>query len=120
MSAKRTAIAAAASVALVGLALAGLLIAEGNGDAQEAAQEAAAQAEAKLSLEEAVVLAKKQIPGGKVIEAEIDIEHGAAYYLISIKNDGLQTVTIAVRTGEVLRVTAGEGDDRGFFMWPSP
>jgi hypothetical protein len=32
----------------------------------------------------------------------------------------LRTVTIAVRTGEVLGVAAGEEDDRGFFKWSSP
>jgi uncharacterized membrane protein YkoI len=116
MSAERTTIAATTSVALVGLVSAGLLTVEGNGDAQEAA----ALAEAKLTLEEAVVLAKKQMPDGKLIEAEVDAEHGVAYYMINIKKDGLQTVTIAVRTGEVLRVATGERDDRGFFIWPSP
>jgi uncharacterized membrane protein YkoI len=120
MSAKGTTIAAAASVALVGLALAGLLIAEGNGDAQEAAEEAAAQAEAELTLEEAVALAEKQIPGGKVVEAEVDAEHGVAYYVIGVEKDGLRTVTIAARTGKVLGVAAGEEDDRGFFKWSSP
>ena len=120
MSAKGTTIAAAASVALVGLALAGLLIAEGNGDTQEAAEEAAAQAEAKLTLEEAVALAEKQIPGSKVVEAEVDAEHGVAYYVIGVKKDGLRTVTIAARTGKVLGVAAGEEDDRGFFKWSSP
>jgi uncharacterized membrane protein YkoI len=120
MSAKRTTVAAVTSVALVGLGSAGLLIAEGNGDAQEAAQEAAAQAEAKLTLEEAVALAEKQLPGGKVIEAEVDTEHGVAYYMIGIEKGGLQTVTIAARTGEILRVAAGEEDARGFFKWSSP
>jgi len=106
---KRIIIAAVTSVALIGLLYAGLVLSEDNGDAQqdaaEIAEEAAAQAEAKLTLEEAVALAEKQIPGGKVIESEVDTENGVASYVIDIEKDGLQTVMIAVRTGEVLSST---------------
>jgi uncharacterized membrane protein YkoI len=123
MPPKRTIIAAVTSVALIGLLYAGLVLSEDNGDAQqdaaEIAEEAAAQAEAKLTLEEAVALAEKQIPGGKVIESEVDTENGVASYVIDIEKDGLQTVMIAVRTGEVLSVGAVEDDDHepfgGFF-----
>ena len=123
MPPKRTIIAAVTSVALIGLLYAGLVLSEDNGDAQqdaaEIAEEAAAQAEAKLTLEEAVALAEKQIPGGKVIESEVDTENGVASYVIDIEKDGLQTVMIAVRTGEVLSAGAVEDDDHepfgGFF-----
>ena len=103
----------AAFVALFGLAgAAGLAYAESDeDDAQEDAREAAAQDAAKLGLGEAITLAEKEIPGGRVIGSEIDTENGIVSYVIDIEKDGMQTVMIDVQTGEVLSVAAMEADD---------
>ncbi len=110
MSAKLT---IAAFVALFGLAgAAGLAYAESDeDDAQEDAREAAAQDAAKLGLGEAITLAEKEVPGGRVVGSEIDTENGIVSYVIDIEKDGMQTVMIDVRTGEVLSVAAIEADD---------
>ena len=103
----------AAFVALIGFAgAAGLAYAESDeDDAQEDAREAAAQSTAKLGLGEAITLAEKEIPGGRVVGSEIDTENGIVSYVIDIEKDGMQTVMIDVRTGEVVSVAAMEADD---------
>ena len=103
----------AAFVALIGLAgAAGLAYAESDeDDAQEDAREVAAQSAAKLGLGEAITLAEKEIPGGRVVGSEIDTENGIVSYVIDIEKDGMQTVMIDVQTGEVLSVAAMEADD---------
>ena len=103
----------AAFVAVMGLAgAAGLAYAESDeDDAREDAREAAAQGAAKLGLGEAITLAEKEIPGGRVVGSEIDTENGIVSYVIDIEKDGMQTVMIDVQTGEVLSVAAMEADD---------
>ena len=51
-----------------------------------------------------------QHPGGKVIDAEVDIVNGAASYVVDIDKDGLQTVRVDLETGKALKVAA-EADD---------
>ena len=111
MSSKLTIAAAfVASIAFAGAA--GLAYAESDeDDAQEDAREAAAQGAAKLGLGEAITLAEKEIPGGRVVGSEIDTENGIVSYVIDIEKDGMQTVMIDVQTGEVLSVAAMEADD---------
>jgi uncharacterized membrane protein YkoI len=94
------------------IAVAGLAYADNDaGDAAEDAKEAAAQGAAKLTMGEAVVLAEKEVPGGRVIDAEVDTENGIVSYVIDIEKDGVQTVMIDVATGEVISVAAMETDD---------
>jgi uncharacterized membrane protein YkoI len=76
----------------------------------EDAQERAALQNAKITLSEAIAAAEKEIPGGKVIDAEVDIVNGAASYVVEIDKDGLQTVRVDLETGEALKV-ATEADD---------
>ena len=80
-------------------------------DAAEDAREAAAQSAASLSIGEAILLAEKEIPGGRVIGSEIDTENGVVSYVIDVEKDGMQTVMIDVATGEVISVGAPEADD---------
>ena len=103
----------AVSVALIASAGAvGFAYAENDpGDAQEDAQEATAQGVAKLSMSEAVALAENEVPGGRVVSSQIDTENGIVSYVIDIEKDGLQSVMIGVRTGEVISVGAAEADD---------
>jgi uncharacterized membrane protein YkoI len=76
----------------------------------EEAQERAALQNAKITLSEAIAAAEKEVPGGKVIDAEVDIVNGAATYVVEIDKDGLQTVRVDLETGKALKV-AVEADD---------
>jgi uncharacterized membrane protein YkoI len=76
----------------------------------EEAQERAALQNAKITLSEAIAAAEKEVPGGKVIDAEVDIVNGAASYVVEIDKDGLQTVRVDLETGKALKVAA-EADD---------
>ena len=76
----------------------------------EDAQESAALQNAKITLSEAIAAAEKEVPGGKVIDAEVDIVNGAASYVVEIDKDGLQTVRVDLETGKALKVAA-EADD---------
>jgi uncharacterized membrane protein YkoI len=76
----------------------------------EEAQERAALQNAKITLSEAIAAAEKEVPGGKVIDAEVDIVNGAASYVVEIDKDGLQTVRVDLETGKALKVVA-EADD---------
>ena len=77
------------------------------------AQERAALQNAKITLSEAIAAAEKEVPGGKVIDAEVDIVNGAASYVVEIDKDGLQTVRVDLETGKALKVVAeaDEADD---------
>jgi uncharacterized membrane protein YkoI len=72
----------------------------------EEAQERAALQNAKITLSEAIAAAEKEVPGGKVIDAEVDIVNGAATYVVEIDKDGLQTVRVDLETGKALKVAA--------------
>jgi uncharacterized membrane protein YkoI len=76
----------------------------------EEAQERAALQNAKITLSEAIAAAEKEVPGGKVIDAEVDIVNGAASYVVEVDKDGLQTVRVDLETGKALKVVA-EADD---------
>ena len=103
-------IAACAALGIVGAV--GLAYADNDTeDAAEDAREAAAQSTATLSIGEAIALAEKEIPGGRVIGSEIDTENGVVSYVIDVEKDGMQTVMIDVATGEVISAGASEADD---------
>jgi uncharacterized membrane protein YkoI len=94
-------IAIAAAAVLIGFASAELVAAEEYSDVQEDFQEAVAQARAEVSLGEAIAIAAKAVPGGRLIESEADVEDGALSYLIEIEKDGVRTVVVDARTGRV-------------------
>ena len=103
-------IAASAALGIIGAV--GLAYADNDSDdAAEDAREAAAQSAASLSIGEAILLAEKEIPGGRVIGSEIDTENGVVSYVIDVEKDGMQTVMIDVATGEVISVGGPEADD---------
>ena len=94
-------IAIAAAAVLIGFVSAELVAAEEYSDVQEDFLEAVAQAKAEVSLGEAVAIAAKAVPGGRLIESEADVEDGALSYLIEIEKDGVRTVVVDARTGRV-------------------
>ena len=102
----------AASVALGITGVVGLAYADNDSeDAAEDAREAAAQSAATTRIGDAIALAEKEIPGGRVIGSEIDTENGIVSYVIDVEKDGMQSVVIDVATGEVISVAAAEADD---------
>jgi uncharacterized membrane protein YkoI len=103
------AILAGAFAALILVGGAALVFAHEVKDDEEA-QERAALQNAKITLSEAIAAAEKEVPGGKVIDAEVDIVNGAASYVVEIDKDGLQTVRVDLETGKALKVIA-EADD---------
>jgi uncharacterized membrane protein YkoI len=103
------AILAGAFAALILVGGAALVSAHEVQDDEEA-QERAALQNAKITLSEAIAAAEKEVPGGKVMDAEVDIVHGAASYVVEIDKDGLQTVRVDLETGKALKVVA-EADD---------
>ena len=103
-------IAGCAALGIIGAV--GLASADNDSeDAAEDAREAAAQSAASLSIGEAIALAEREVPGGRVIGSEVDTENGVVSYVIDVEKDGMQTVMIDVATGEVISVGATEADD---------
>jgi uncharacterized membrane protein YkoI len=99
----------AAFAALILVGGAALVSAHPIQDSEEAQERAALQS-AKITLSEAIAAAEKEVPGGKVSDAEVDIVNGAASYVVEIDKDGLQTVRVDLETGKALKVAA-EADD---------
>jgi uncharacterized membrane protein YkoI len=82
-----------------------------DNDVFEDAQEMAAVANAKLTLDQAIAAATSTIyPGSKVIEAEVDTENGVPSYVIDLEKHGMHTVLVDIRTGEI-KTPAPEPDD---------
>jgi uncharacterized membrane protein YkoI len=99
----------AAFAALILVGGAALVSAHPIQDSEEA-QERAALQNAKITLSEAIAAAEKEVPGGKVTDAEVDIVNGAASYVVEFDKDGLQTVRVDLETGKAFKVAA-EADD---------
>jgi uncharacterized membrane protein YkoI len=79
-------------------------------DDEEAQERAAAQNAKIITLSLAIAAAEKEVPGGKLLDAEVDIVNGAASYVVEIDKDGVQTVRVDLETGKALKVVA-EADD---------
>jgi hypothetical protein len=101
---------------IVPAALAALILLGGGGlvsaHDSEDAQERTALQSAKVTLNDAIAAAEKEVPSGKVVDAEVDFENGVTSYFIEIDKDGVQTVRVDMETGQALKV-ATEADDTG-------
>jgi uncharacterized membrane protein YkoI len=104
----RSRLVAAFLVVLAVVATTGMTLADD--DAAEDAAERAALANAKLTLDQAIVAASTAFPGGKVLESEVDTEDGVPSYVIDIEKDGLHSVIIDIRSGAI-KTAAMEADD---------
>lgn len=107
MTAKRMVLAAVAALGLAG----GAALVSAHQVEDEDAQERAALQAAKITLSEAIAAAEKEVPGGKVIEAEVDVENGVAGYFIEIEKDGVQTVLVDMQTGQASKIAEADDDD---------
>jgi hypothetical protein len=56
-------------------------------------------------------IAEKEIPGGKVVDADVDTKNGAVSYAIDIDRDDVQTVLVDLQTGSVVKPAAASQDD---------
>jgi hypothetical protein len=97
----------ASLVVLVGVTTAGVVLA--HDDKSEDAMEKAALAEAKLTLAEAIAAAQALVPGGLVLEAQVDTENGVPTYVIDLDKNGMQRVLIDIRSGQAKTVPSEAG-----------
>jgi uncharacterized membrane protein YkoI len=68
-------------------------------------REMAAQHQARITLTDAISIAQKEIPGGKVFDAELSMLHGNVSYAVEIVKDGVHAVRVDIRDGSVIEVT---------------
>jgi uncharacterized membrane protein YkoI len=68
-------------------------------------QEMAALQQAKITLPEAISIAQKEIPGGRVIDADVSTIGGKVSYAIEIVKDGVHAVRVDLQDGKVIEVT---------------
>jgi uncharacterized membrane protein YkoI len=66
-----------------------------------------------LTLAGAITIAEKEVPGGWVIDADVESDNGTVSYAIEIDKDGVQTVLVDLQTGIVLKVAAKQDDEDG-------
>ena len=101
---KTTVLAIAGVIGMTGLAPA---------DQKDAAQNEAVK-QAKVSLNDAIAIAQKQIPGGKVVDTDVETVKGVVQYAIEIDKDGVKVVFVDLQTGNVIRTVPkkiGSDDD---------
>jgi uncharacterized membrane protein YkoI len=68
-------------------------------------REMAALQQAKISLSDAIAIAQKEIPGGKVVDADVSTTDGKVTYAIEILKDGVHAVRVDLQDGKVIEVT---------------
>lgn len=73
-----------------------------------------AVASAKINMNQAIEAAAREVPSGKVVEAELDMENGVARYEVEILvGDAWKEVFIDAATGKVMKVAETIDKDRG-------
>jgi hypothetical protein len=84
----------------------------GDDERNENDRERAAVRDARLTLEDAIGVARREIPGGRVVDADVDDENGRVSYAIDIEDrNDIMTVLVDPRTGDVIRVFSEREDD---------
>ena len=94
------------------LAIAALIGSAGlaSADKKDAAQREAVR-QAKVSLADAIAIAQKTIPDGKVVDTDVETVKGVVQYAIDIDKDGVKTVFVDIQTGNVIRTVSKKDDD---------
>jgi uncharacterized membrane protein YkoI len=104
MSARKVAIlVVAAVIAMTGFA---------SADQKDREQRDAVK-RAKVSLTDAIAIAQKLIPDGKVVDTDIETIKGVVQYAIEIDKDGVKTVFVDLQTGNVLHMGPKQPDGAG-------
>jgi uncharacterized membrane protein YkoI len=82
-----------------------------SADKKDAAEREALR-QAKISLNEAIAIAQKAVPGGTVIDTDLETTRGVVQYAIEIDDrDGIKKVFIDLQTGDVTRTVSKKQDD---------
>jgi uncharacterized membrane protein YkoI len=66
------------------------------------AREMAALGQAKITLQEAIRIAQREVPGGWVVDADIAVVRGQGTYTIEVVKDGLSAVRVDLQSGRIL------------------
>jgi uncharacterized membrane protein YkoI len=79
-------------------------------DRDEHARERSALRNARLTLEDAIEVARRKLPGGRVIDADVETRNGVVSYAIDIDRDGVRRVLVDPSDGKVVNVAAKRDD----------
>jgi uncharacterized membrane protein YkoI len=74
-----------------------------SADEKDAAQSEAVK-RAKVSLNDAVAIAQKQVPDGRVLDTDVETVKGVVQYAIEIEKDGIKVVFVDLQSGNVIRM----------------
>ena len=66
--------------------------------------------QAKISLNDAIAIAQKAVPDGKVVDTDVETVKGVVQYAIDIDKDGVKTVFVDLQTGNVIRTVPKKDD----------
>lgn len=85
---------------------------EPTGDPQTLREQLAVElSSASVPLTDALAIAEAELPGATVLEAELELEHGATVYVVELHLDGFEhEVHVSPEDGSVLRVESSELD----------
>ena len=82
-------------------------------DVNEEHNDAAALAQAKISLSQAIAAAEQKV-SGKAVRAELEDENGTLVYGVEVVNGGKSTdVKVDIATGAILSAQADQADHEG-------
>ena len=82
-------------------------------DVNEELNDAAALAQAKISLSQAIAAAEQKV-SGKAVRAELEDENGTFVYGVEVVNGGKSTdVKVDIGTGAILSAQADQADHEG-------
>jgi uncharacterized membrane protein YkoI len=87
---------------IAGLLMLGVIMGGGDFAQAKSEKELLAIKQARVRLPEAIAVAQREVPGGRVIDADIVRIRGAMSYAIEILKDGIHIVRIDLQNGGVL------------------
>jgi hypothetical protein len=84
-------------------------------DRKDARQREAVE-QAKVKMEDAVAVAQRVFPDGRVVDRDVETVKGRVVYAIEIEKDGMKTVLVDLQSGDVVNVgpkreKRGDDDD---------
>ena len=111
MSIKKTLLFGVGALAATTIVVSSLVYA--NRDGNEEQNDAAALAQAKISLTQAVAAAEQKV-NGKAVRAELEDENGKIVYGVEVINGGKSIdVKVDIATGGILSAQADQADHEG-------
>jgi uncharacterized membrane protein YkoI len=111
MSTKKTLLLGAGALAATAIVVSSLVYA--NRDGNEEQNDAAALAQAKISLTQAIAAAEQKV-NGKAVRAGLEDENGKLVYGVEVMNGDKPTdVKVDIATGAILSAQADQADHEG-------